>query len=185
MFAALPDSLARVIGNGWAGIFLYFVFFLVAAQFGDSILTFISHSSRWILLLIVIVSIAGTVFSGNLSVRPPGLVFLLQSLAVVGGFAIGRLFSFAGSPVSAIGRGTLQIYLAHTFFLAVFVVIVYYSPFLGVARAMPEVTALVAVALAVSLSWCLHALLVRGRPGIYAYEAPLWFTRVPELRPKH
>lgn len=175
----LPDSVIRVVGNGWTGIFLYFVFFLAAAHFAGPITRLVTSAPLWSVILFVVVSVAVTVTVGATGLRLPALSLVLQTISVLAGFGIGRLLGFAGRPVAAIGRGTLQIYLAHTFYLVLFAVALYYSPLLETARDAPELTALAAVLFAVAAAWYTHALLSRGRVTKYMYETPARFTLAP------
>lgn len=115
----MSEMVFRAIGSGWNGLFRYYFLFIGFALYSRRIIRHISgckwHTSMlafgtWLLT-------ASTVAYFNLP--SASTIFLLTILGVVGGLGLAKMVSNI-YIFQYLGQKTLQIYLAHSTFIAVF-----------------------------------------------------------------
>lgn len=169
--ALVPDSVIRLLGNGWSGVFSYYFFFLAGVYFSKGLLSWVANCAWYVCAVGVMVWGAVAWVRMTYLVDVPGMMFFVSCLGAVAGFQLAKLLWFA-SLLELLGKNTLPIYVAHTFVLVVLTVALYHSPFYALALAWPGVTAAVWVVLAVLCAWWIHAGLVRTRFGSLFYRPP-------------
>jgi len=121
----LSEKIVRILGNGFNGVFIHYIFFLTAYLYKDYFIKCINKLSvrnALLFILLWLLSIYGITYC-NISFFGTEF-FIYYSFGVIGGIALAKLFKNI-QVLSSIGKQTLQIYLAHTFFIVVISCILY------------------------------------------------------------
>lgn len=164
----LPDSVERVIGDGWAGLIKFYVFFIAAAVLAPAIIRAV-RSAHWT-ALVGLVALWLFAVPALMPISAPGARFALSVLGVAAGFSIARLAPIPG--MAALGTRTLPIYVAHIAIIVVIALVVHATGLAPLLSAAPALTTLVVAALAIWLALTLQAGLQRSRYGSRMYAAP-------------
>ncbi len=125
--ATLGASLFRLIGSGWDGLFTYYFFFISAVLYKDQIISRVSKLSGLRAALVISTWLLTYGIVVNLHVMSlPGIGLLLKVLGVAAGLALAVLLSKL-SLLASLGKQTLSIYLAHSFFIVITVCLLHLS----------------------------------------------------------
>jgi len=120
----LSDEIVRILGNGFYGFFSFYIFFLVAYLFKDYYIKYINKLSNTKGLFFVFLWFFAIYFIPYFKISFLGSGLLVHSLAVVGGISLAKLLKNI-QIFTSLGKQTLQIYLAHTFFIVLISCIIY------------------------------------------------------------
>ena len=176
------ESMLRQLGDGWNGLFSYYFFFLCALLLRSEILRVTSASRWWNQLIMVFVWIGVYVLVTRLAVDGiPGVQFLLRVAGFSAGISLALLLHRI-TVLKTLGRQTLPIYLAHTFFVVGIVCILRVAGFDLSGPIASGITpwSLAVVAMAISLA--LHKVANRG-VGTLLYAPPHAFAHVLSKTP--
>ncbi|MCT9001923.1 acyltransferase [Microbacterium memoriense] len=175
---ALPPEVNRLLGAGWAGVPMYFFFFIAAARLSKRILSIVTALNWWQSALLTLPWVALTLVASLFPDSAILLHFPASIFAVAAGFGVARLVERL-SLFSYLGQRTLPIYVAH---IAVIVLVVstlhLVHPGSWAWAWIGDV--LVPVALWVVAIWVplvIHHFARRQQYGRYLYESPAGFLR--------
>lgn len=169
-FAAqlLPDAVERALGDGWAGLAKFYVFFVVAVAFAPPIVRAM-QAAHWALLAAIVGAwILATSLLAASSI--PGVRFVLSILGVAAGFSLARMLPIPGLAI--LGSRTLPIYVAHTAVIVTFVSAAHLFGLGGALATTPTLSTLSTAAAAILASLLLQRVLQRWQAGRLMYAPP-------------
>jgi uncharacterized membrane protein YcfT len=167
----LGGEIAELLGAGPGGVVKYYVFFVAAATFATSLRSVVSATPRWVAALAVVVWAVGThaLLDSGLDVR--WVRFALFATGAVAGLALGRVLDRV-TPVRALGRRTLPIYVAHLAIIVAVVIVLHALDAISLLTPVAALTVVAVAALAIGGSLLLHRVLSGTRAGRLLYEPP-------------
>lgn len=178
----VPESILRVMGDGWTGALRYYFFFAFAAVFSRQVIRWFSTVPAIAAGGVFVLWAATVAVISTFELEVPGLRFFVSCLAVAGGFGIARLLTWA-KPLAYLGKNTLPVYVAHVAIIVFCVCLIDALGLAGVATIFAGTTVFVIFAVAIAAALTLHAGLERTRLGRYMYQQPPWFIPAP-IEPK-
>lgn len=179
----LPDSVTRILGDGWTGAPRYFFFFLAAALLSSRIRAQYDRMHA-VTAFALFAAWAAIVFIFEVTDAPLAPVrFFVSCLAVLGGFGLARVIQSA-RPLAFLGANTLQVYVAHVAIIVALVCVIHVGGLTSLARDWAGVTAAVVFATSLATSLALHGAISPTRVGRYMYDRPDWFTLNSGVSPK-
>ena len=173
----LGADLVRLAGTGLVNVVPLYFFFAAGLLLRSQIMATGSRLGAVPALLVVAVWIAAASGAAMLGIdREFGVEFMLKTLGAAAGLALGVLLQRV-TPLVALGKRTLEVYVAHVPLIAIAIMAVSVSGW-SLGGFLPYLP-LVLAAGAIWGALLLHRAL-KGTPGRYLYEQPTWFLRQRE-----